>query len=230
MILQRFDDIGSAASALAAQVVAALRIGIAWRGAASLAVPGGRTPVALFRVLRDAELDWSRVGITLTDERWVPESSPASNAALVRAELLAGRAGGARFVPLYDGSPDAAAATSSVWQGLGGLPRPFDAVVLGMGEDGHFASLFPADPGLAAALDPAAPAGCVAMRAPVAPEERITLNLAALLQTRRLFLFVTGESKRSLLLAASRRGPEQHLPVSALFAQRSPLPEVYWAP
>lgn len=231
MILQRFDSPGEAASALAEQVVAALRLGLGWRQAASLAVPGGRTPVPFFRELRDAELDWSRVGITLTDERWVPESEPASNAALVRSELLGGRAGAAVFVPLFDGAAgDAASAAAGRWQVLRALPRPFDAVVLGMGEDGHFASLFPGNEALEAALDAHAVPGCVAMQAPAAPAERISLNLAALLQARRLFLLVTGEPKRELLLAASRRESLGRWPVAALLAQHHPMPEVFWAP
>jgi 6-phosphogluconolactonase len=231
MILQRFDSAAEAAAALADQVVAALRLGLGWRQAASLAVPGGRTPVPLFRALRDAELDWARVGVTLTDERWVPESHPGSNAAVVRGELLAGRAGAATFVPLFDAAAgDAAAATAGRWHVLRALPRPFDAVVLGMGEDGHFASLFPGNEALAVALDAHAPPACVAMRAPVEPVERISLNLAALLQARRLFLLVTGEAKRELLLAASRREALGRWPVAALLVQHHPMAEVFWAP
>lgn len=231
MILQRHDSLEEAGAALAAQVVAALRMGLGWREAASLVVPGGRTPVGFFRQLRDAELDWSRVGITLSDERWVPESDPGSNAALVRRELLAGNAGAARFVPLFDASAaDTAAAVAGRWQALRPLARPFDAVVLGMGEDGHFASLFPGNAQLAASLDAHVPPACVAMQAPVEPVQRISLNLAALLQTRRLFLLVTGEAKRELVLAASRREALGRWPVAALLAQHHPMPEVFWAP
>lgn len=234
MILQRFDSAEAAASALAEQVAMALRMGIAWRERGSLAVPGGRTPVPLFHALRDAELDWGRVAITLTDERWVPEDHPASNAALVRRELLAGRAGAARFLPLHQprggGASGAAAAAEQVWSTLRTLARPFDAVVLGMGEDGHFASLFPGEPGLAAALDPAAAPACIAMRAPVEPRERISLNLAALLQARRVFLLVSGAAKRELLMAAAHRDGMAQWPVATLLAQRHPEPEVYWSP
>ena len=230
MILQRFDSVPAATAALAGQIVVALRLGIALRGIASLALAGGRTPVPLFRALSDAELDWSHVGITLTDERWVPSQHRGSNAALVRTELLRGRAGAARFSPLYDGSANAAGATGEVWRSLQPLARPIDAVVLGMGEDGHFASLFPDDPGLPAALDASSAPGCVAMRAPVEPHERISLNLPALLQARRLFLLVTGAAKRELLVAAAHRAAAAQWPVTALLAQRHPEVEVYWAP
>lgn len=230
MILQRFADSKQAAVALGAQIAAALRAGIAQRGAGSLAVPGGRTPTPLFHALREADLDWSRVAVTLTDERWVREDDAASNAALVRRELMSGSAAAARFFPLYDGSPAAAEAAAAVWKSLGPLPRPFDAVVLGMGDDGHFASLFPQSPGLAAALDQSATPAVVAMTAPAAPASRISLNLAALLQTKRLFLFITGTGKRDLLLAAARRAGEVQLPIACLLQQRIPMPEVYWAP
>lgn len=229
MILQKFDAIEALATALAAEVAASLAAGIATRGAASLVVPGGRTPGPFFTVLRDAGLDWSRVQVTLTDERWVPEQDSASNAAQVRASLLSGGAAAARFHPLYDSSVPPADAPARVWDSLRRLSRPFDAVVLGMGEDGHFASLFPGDPSLAVALDPHAAPGCVMMQAPVAPRQRISLNLAALLQTRRLFVLVTGAAKRALLLDAARSGADGRWPVSALLAQRQPVTEVYWA-
>jgi 6-phosphogluconolactonase len=230
VILQRFDTVQAASDALAEQIVVALRLGIALRARASMAVAGGRTPVPLFRALSDAELDWAQVAITLTDERWVSAEHPGSNAALVRAELLAGRAGAAKFLPLYDGSSSAAGAVAPVWESLKPLSRPIDVVLLGMGEDGHFASLFPGEPNLPAALDAAAAPACVAMRAPVEPRERISLNLAALLQARRVFLLVTGAAKRELLLAAAHRERGAQWPVAALLAQRHPAPEVYWAP
>jgi 6-phosphogluconolactonase len=229
MILQRFEAVEDAAHALGEQVASALRDGLARCSAASLAVPGGRTPLPLFHALSEQELDWARVHVTLTDERWVSEDHAASNAALVRRELLQNRAAPAQFHGLHDGSATADGAAVSVWQSLESVPRPFDAVVLGMGDDGHIASLFPHSPGLSAALDPVAPPACVAMRAATEPTSRISLNLAALLQTRRLFLFITGVHKRDLLLAAARHaGPP--LPVAALLAQRLPMPEVYWSP
>jgi 6-phosphogluconolactonase len=230
VIIARHADAASAASALSEHVVAMLHKGIAANGAASLALPGGSTPVPLFHSLRDARLDWSRVSITLTDERWVPPHDPASNAAQLREQLLCGRAGGAAFFPLHDGSTTAAEAAARVWQSLQPMPRPFDAVVLGMGEDGHFASLFAGNPALADALDPYAQPACVAMRAPSAPAERLSLNLAALRQARRLFLLVNGAAKHELLMQASRVGAQGQSPVSALLALRHPVTEVFWAP
>lgn len=230
MIIARHADAPSAASALSEHLVAILRKGLAANGAASLALPGGSTPVALFRSLRDARLDWSRVSITLTDERWVPPNHRASNAAQLREQLLSGRAGDAAFFPLYDGSATAAGAADRVWQSLQAMPRPFDAVVLGMGEDGHFASLFAGNAGLANALDPYAQPACVAMQAPSEPAERISLNLAALRQARRIFLQVNGAGKHELLMQAARVGAQGQWPVSALLGLRHPVTEVFWAP
>ena len=217
----------AAAAALAGQVAAALREAVQARGRASLLVPGGRTPVSFFRALRGHDLPWPQVAISLTDERWVCSDHADSNARLVHSELLVGAAAAAAFVPLHNVADTAAQGASSSWRGLDVLPRPFDVVVLGMGDDGHFASLFPHSPGLAAALDPAAAPACVAMRAPTAPVDRVSLNLSALAHARLLALFITGEHKRALLESPGTRAP---LPIDALLALRHPQPVVYWAP
>ncbi len=230
MILHRFNALETAAAALAAQVAGALREALLLRGQASLVVPGGRTPSALFRALRRWEMDWKQVQVTLTDERWVASVDSGSNAALVQRELLTEQAVTARFVPLHNAAPSATAGAAASWQGIARIPRPFDAVILGMGEDGHFASLFPGSSGLAAALDADAPGACVAMRAPVAPTDRISLNLSALRDARRLFLLVSGEGKRVLIESAAQQPPEISLPIASLLALRDPAPEVYWAP
>ena len=230
MNLRKFASLEAAAAVLAAQIVVTLRRALAVRPHASLVVPGGRTPAALFRALRGAALDWERVRITLTDERWVPEDHQASNAALIRRELLADAATAATFVPLYNAAPSAAEGAASSWRTIEGIGLPFDSVVLGMGEDAHFASLFPGSPGISQALDPAAPPACVAMRAPVAPLERLSLNLAALARTRQLSLLVTGAEKLALLGEAAGRPPVAAHPVTALLAVRQPEVEVLWAP
>lgn len=231
MILIRHPDVPAAAQALARKVIPALQEGLATRGAASLVVAGGRTPLPLFRALRDAPLDWARVTVTLTDERWVPAGDPASNARLLQAELLQGRAAAARFFPLYDGSAVVPDAVDGVWRSLQEMPLPFDAVVLGMGEDGHFASLFPGNVALSEALDQEAAPGCVEMLAPVAPIRRISLNLAALRQARHLFLLCSGAAKLEVLLqVAAGEGSASRWPVKALLALREPVPAVYWAP
>lgn len=224
MNLRSFDDAEAAATALAAELLRVLDAAIARHGRASLAVPGGRTPVPLFERLASAPIAWSQVFVTLTDERWVPESDAGSNAALVRRSLLSGPASAAHFIPLRN---EAATAAEGAPSATAALPLPFDAMVLGMGEDGHFASLFPGNPGLDEALDMRAEPVCVPMCAPVEPSERLSLNLAAIARSGRLFLLVSGTEKRELLLAT--RGPEQRLPVDALLALGERRVEIYWS-
>jgi 6-phosphogluconolactonase len=216
------------AAALAQQLASTLISACRDRGAATLVVSGGRTPLPLFEQLRDAVLDWQRVWITLADERWVDPDAASSNEQLLRGSLLTGAARAAQFVPLKNAAPDAAAGADLAWRALQALPRPFDVVILGMGDDGHTASLFPGSPGLQAALDPRSAPACVAMTAPVAPRERVSLNLAALLQARRLILHISGEHKWQLYQAG--RAGDPALPISAVLAQTAVPVEVYWSP
>ncbi|MCC6632358.1 MAG: 6-phosphogluconolactonase [Gammaproteobacteria bacterium] len=227
MLLKRFESLEDAATSLAAQVSAALAEAVSVRGAASLLVPGGRTPAAMFRKLRRHPIAWDRVSISLTDERWVPPHHADSNARLVTTEMLAGFAAAAKFIPLYNVAPTSAQGALAAWRALAAMPRPFDVVVLGMGDDGHFASLFPGSPGLEAALDPHAAPACVPMRAPSAPDDRLSLNLAALAASRRLFLFITGERKLELIQSVGSRA---WLPIDDLLSLREPGPAIFWAP
>jgi 6-phosphogluconolactonase len=164
------------------------------------------------------------VSVTLTDERWVSPEDPASNEGLVRRALLAGAASAARFVPLKNVAPTAADGAAAAWQAVCAMPRPFDVVVLGMGDDAHTASLFPESPGLVAALDPEAAPGCVAMTAPVMPTERLSLNLAALAQARHLIVHFTGEAKWRVWQAAAG------LPIGLTLRRSASLPTLYWSP
>jgi 6-phosphogluconolactonase len=227
MLLMRSESVAAAATQLAEQIGDALRAAVGARGTASLLVPGGRTPVLLFRALRRQDIPWRQVCISLTDERWVSPEIADSNERLVRTELLAEAAAEAGFVPLHNPAPDAQQGAAQSWRNLGALAQPFDVVVLGMGDDGHFASLFPDSPGLASALDPGAKPGCVAMRAPVAPVDRVSLNLAALAQARQLFLLISGQHKLALIGSA---GSRRRLPIDSLLVLRHPEPRVCWAP
>jgi len=152
------------------------------------------------------------------------------NEKLVRDVLLQGPAAAARFLGLKNGAPTPDMGAVSAWETFARVPRPFDMVVLGMGDDGHTASLFPGSPNLASALNPAAAAGCVGMRAPVAPQPRLSLNLSALLDSRRVVLLITGAEKWRTYLAASAQGPVQDMPVRAVLRQTGTPVEVAWSP
>jgi 6-phosphogluconolactonase len=227
---RQFADYPALNAALALDITHALGAALGGGGRASLVVPGGRTPVGLFEQLSQAPIGWQRVCVTLTDERWVDAASADSNEQLVRAHLLRGVAAAATLTGLKNPAPDAHAGVAASWSGIAGLPRPFDFVVLGMGDDGHFASLFPRSAGLARALDPDAPPGCVAMRAPVAPEDRLSLNLPALLDARRIGLLIVGEGKRAVLARAREDGAAEEMPVRALLRQTRVPVTVYWSP
>jgi 6-phosphogluconolactonase len=226
----RFADATAQTAALAADVIARLGAGLAAGREVSLAVPGGRSPVALFERLAQAPLAWQRVWVTLGDERWVDAGDAASNERLVREHLLRNAAGAARFVGLKNDARDPRSGAQASWSALGPVPRPFELVVLGMGEDGHFASLFPESPGSAVALDATQPPACVAMVAPVPPRPRLSLNLAALLNARAVALLISGAAKWSVYERARQPGAVTELPVRALLQQQRVPVTVYWSP
>jgi 6-phosphogluconolactonase len=227
---RRFPNAAALTDALCAEIVARLQEGLAAGRGASLVVPGGHTPVPLFERLSSAQLDWSSVWVTLTDERWVDAHSSASNEKLVREHLLRNAAADAQFVGLKSADADPHSAAGSAWSALAELPRPFDFVLLGMGDDGHVASLFPDSPGLVTALDLGLPPGCAAMTAAAAPRSRMSLNLRALLDARRIAVLIVGEAKWATYERARARGPTVDMPVRALFAQQNVPVTIWWAP
>jgi len=227
---QRFPSGPRAASELASRVSEVIDFAVRARGRASLLVPGGRTPVAVFEALRTRALPWDQVYISLTDERRVPMTDEASNARLVQTHLLQDRAAAAHFCPIHRESVDDRADEAACGAALGMLPRPFDAVILGMGADGHIASLFPDDPNLARMLDPRNEARCATARAPAEPVRRLTLTFSTLLQSRWTALHISGEDKWATLEAAVASADPHQYPVYALLSQRQVPVHVYWSP
>lgn len=226
----RFPDSTALAHALAGEIRVDLEEAIGVRKAAGLVVSGGRTPVRLFQQLRTEKLSWSQVWITLADERWVDTAGDASNERLIREELTAGEAAHAHFVGLKNPAPTPEAGADWAWRALSRVPRPFDVVLLGMGEDGHTASLFPGSLALARALDATAAPGCIAVNALTAPHARVSLNLAALLDARRIILHIEGETKWQVYQRARMPGSTAELPIRAILHQREVPVDVYWCP
>ncbi|MEM9147288.1 MAG: 6-phosphogluconolactonase [Pseudomonadota bacterium] len=200
---------------LADRVAADLRAAISAGGRARLAVPGGTTPAPFLRALGAADLDWERVAVTLTDERWVPVSDPRSNQGLLADTLFSGPAAGAEFVPLYGATAEPAQSLDAIAAALGHIALPLDVVVAGMGADMHTASLFPGAVGLAEALSDAAPP-VVAITAPGAMEPRITLSAPVLRQASRRYLLIHGPAKRAALERAGAADGAEAAPVRVL--------------
>lgn len=229
VITQRFNDREALADTLARDIAARLRLGLEQRERVSLVVSGGSTPVPLFRRLRTQSLPWTRVDVTLADERWVDAGHPDSNEALVRRELLQDNAAAATLVPLKspEDTPEAAAAHCEAR--LNALSRPFEVVVLGMGKDGHFASLFPDTAALKSGLNMDAHALCVPCHPDLAPHPRMSLTLPALLNARHVILHITGEDKLGVLEQALDAPSAPEVPISALLHQKRVPIHVYWA-
>lgn len=198
----------AAARAVAARLADALSARLD-DGPAALALPGGTSPAPVMAALAARPLDWARVTVLPGDERVVPLDHARSNHGLIRRHLLHGPAAAARLVPLA-GDSDLAPL------------RPLSAALLGMGEDGHVASLFPAAPGLAAALAPDAPA-VVPMQAPDG-EARLSLSAPVLREAGFIAIFILGAARRAVIEAAAGADPQQY-PVAA-FLDRA---EVHWA-
>ena len=189
----------------------------------SLAVPGGTTPGPLFDNLSAADLDWGRVYVLPTDERWVPEDSPRSNAGLIRDRLITGRAAQARYLSLYADAPEPEDAMDSVLERI--KPAlPLSILVLGMGGDMHTASLFPGADRLDDALLQNAPP-ILPMRAPGAPEARVTLTAPVLKAAMNTHILITGTEKRDALEKA-QNSTVQDAPVAAVLGNAT----VHWAP
>lgn len=217
-------------AALAARVCDLLREGIQRRGQASLVVSGGSTPGPLFARLSETDLEWHKVTVSLVDERWVDTSSPDSNENLVRTWLLRHQAAAARFIPMKNPAVTAAAGEEVCAAAQHEILLPYDCLILGMGNDGHTASLFPGAGNLGAAVDLASGKICQAIRPPAAVHERMTLTLPAILNSRQLILHLQGEEKKQVLARAQRAGDALEMPIRFILRQTTTPLAVYWSP
>ncbi|HEY4029551.1 MAG TPA: 6-phosphogluconolactonase [Caulobacteraceae bacterium] len=228
MMIEAFDDLRSLDDAAAGAVTAALESAVRRDGTASLAATGGRMPGPVYDLMAVTPLEWSRVRVTLTDERWVDPSSPDSNERLVRERLLQHRAAGAVFHPLRarEPSPEAAAEHASA---LFRSWPPLDVVMLGMGEDGHVASLFPGSPALEQGLDPAAPACIVVPAGEGRPpaQARLSLTIRGLTTAGLVVILASGQAKRAVLERALEGGDPHELPVCAVLQSGRPV-RILW--
>lgn len=216
--------------ALATRIADLLSEAVRERGDASLLVSGGSTPVPLFNRLAEIDLPWEKVMISLVDERWVDADSLDSNENLVRRHLLREKAAVASFVAMKNQAITASGGEAACEKRLQEIPRPYDCLILGMGNDGHTASLFPGAPNLEAAVDLASGRNCMALRPPSAAHERMTLTLPAILNSRQLILYLQGEAKKETLARAQEAGDAREMPIRFILRQSSTPLAVYWVP
>lgn len=212
------------AAAVAEHIAAALQWAIDQRGGASLALSGGRGPELFLRRLEQTELAWDKVTITLVDERWVPAEDDESNAGLIQ-RCMPGVLQRAKWLPLYQGEglqADAEAAQEALESLL-----PLDVVVLGMGADGHTASLFPHMPGLAEYLSPQAGELCIGVPAEGERLARLSMTAAAIQSAGVKLLVITGEGKRKTLEQALQQQESLAMPIEAFL--NAPL-DIFYSP
>lgn len=199
------------------------------RRKASLALAGGTTPGPLYEALSNAPLPWEKVSVTLTDERWVSPEDPASNEYLIRDLLMKRRAAAATFVPFKTNHAKASGGAATAEKRIAPI-MPFDICLIGMGSDGHIASLIPGAEGYAAAVDPAGARKLAGIHAPGAAgaPERMTLTVPGLLSSRRIVVLFMGQDKLNVYNEA--KAGEGTSPLRELLAQKKVPLHAFWAP
>jgi 6-phosphogluconolactonase len=225
-----YDSLDELAGAVAGDVGFIIESAVDARDASLIAIPGGTTGPAVFRRLAAQALPWTKVTIIPTDDRLVPMEDERSN---VRAIAKAFLPSGARVIPIAADIADYKLAGNSADARLQDLPWPPDLVWLGMGKDGHTASIFPgAD--LQAALDaPKARRAIGVMPDPLpaeAPVARVTLTRSAILSARTILITITGDEKRSVLEQAIADGQSSKLPIGRVLAEVDQPIDVHWCP
>ena len=214
-------------------VVDDLELALEQNSQATLLLSGGSTPAPLYQRLSSANLDWGKVSIALVDERWVDQDSSASNERLLRENMLVNQAAEATFKGMKNDHPSPFDGAAECSADYAKLPSPFAICLLGMGPDGHTASLFPGAEGLGTALDSKHHcAGIRAVKSDVTGDnvERMTMTPWSILQSRRLILLITGDDKWGIYCKARQSQTSAKLPISLFIHQDSVLLEVYWAP
>ncbi|ROQ19737.1 6-phosphogluconolactonase [Marinimicrobium koreense] len=228
-----FDSREALLAALQEDCVAVLDEALKERDQASFLVSGGSSPAPLYQRLSQIALDWKRIQVALVDERWVEPGHAKSNETFVQKNLLQHAAGQAPFLGMKNSAETAAEGLAACEQAYQKLAQPFDLTILGMGPDGHTASLFPNAEGLEEALTTDSLCSAItAHQSEVTGEytERMTLSLAGIVNSCRLVLLITGDEKLQALRAAQGEGPVGDMPIRAVLRQNKVPVTLYWAP
>jgi len=212
MNIQEYASRDALITGVAQDLLVDLKVELGKRESVTFVVPGGTTPGPIFDILSKADIDWSRVHVLLSDERWVPDDHDRSNAKLLRERLLVAQANAAKFTPFFVADVDVAKACSDVSTALA-ADLPVAVSMLGMGADMHTASLFPKANGLDAALSADAQMLCPIQAE--GQEQRVTLSASVLNGASAKHIVIFGDDKRSALNVAQTASP-QEAPVAAV--------------
>lgn len=227
MNVHEYESRADAAIAAGKRIVSALHRRLETGDGASIVVSGGTTPAPVYSYMAHKQLDWHRVHVLLSDERWVPADHPDSNEKMLRDALARSRASYAQIATYFDADASLDDRCARLEKELIDLPLPFTSVLLGMGADGHFASLFPDAADLQSSLDLKSPRSYVPVDTPSSPHRRLSMTLPALLQSDEILLLISGAEKRAVLEQAAE--PGSGLPIAHLLRQRRTPVDVFWA-
>lgn len=228
LLVNQFSSADALNKVFAERIIEALTKAISSKGKASLAVSGGSTPKLLFLRLSATDLAWDKVTITLADERWVDANHNDSNEKLVRENLLQGKASAAAFVSLTTKDANASDAEVEISTRIDAIDDCIDVLILGMGEDGHTASLFPCSQQINDGLDLSRGLSAIATRPTTAPHQRMSMSLAKIIRAKHLFLHLTGAKKKAVLEDALANFSEVEKPIKAVCNHATV--ELMWAP
>jgi 6-phosphogluconolactonase len=215
--------------ALADKISGILQQAISQKGKASIAVSGGSTPKGFFKVLSNKDIDWDKVTITLADERWVDINSDDSNTRLVHENLLQNKAAAAKFFHLKQGEDLCDETLADLNIAANSTLLPLDVLILGMGEDGHTASLFPCSAQIKQALDINNDNALMKVEPTTAPHQRITFSFASLSQSKNTFLHLCGDNKKQVLAKALNGDDVFDMPIRKFLQADNTDTQVYWA-
>lgn len=215
--------------ALADKVSEILQQAIKLKGKASLAVSGGSTPKGFFKALSNKNIDWKKVTITLADERWVDINSDDSNTRLVHKYLLQNNASAAKFFHLKQGEILCEQTLADLNVAANNTLLPLDILTLGMGEDGHTASLFPCSSQIRQALDINNESALMKVEPTTAPYKRITFSFSSLSQSKNIFLHLCGDNKKQVLDKALNGDDVFDMPIRKFLQNKTINTQVYWS-
>ena len=225
-ILHRFDSRDAASVGAAARIAGRISAQLERDGKASLVVSGGTTPAACLDYLSGYELNWDKVLVALSDERWVSSEHKDSNERMVRETLLKNKAASASVLSVYQDDLSVDERCDSLQSQI--PASGFACAMVGMGTDGHFASLFPDADSLQAGLNPDSKRFYLPVRTSASPHPRISMTLSALLRSDEIVLLIFGKDK--LAVYEQAEAGDKTYPVAALIAQRDVPVSLYWAP